>query len=76
VNGTLDVLLAQGPINAATLRRVLASHSMVIVPVCPTREMTDASMAEVSGYNVRCSKEEKHRRRLHAALSAMLPRHE
>lgn len=68
--GTLDVLLARGPISSGALVRLLAESSLVIVSCEPTRAMLDASMAEVSGHNIKCSREEKHRRRLRAALRA------
>lgn len=71
---TLDWILsrADGVISSKTLNRILAQHNMVIIPVEPTRAMLDASMAEVSGFNVRCTREEKHRRRLHAAAQAAM----
>jgi hypothetical protein len=47
---------------------------MVIVPIDPTRAMIDASLSEVSGFNVRVTKEEKHRRRLKAALETARPK--
>jgi len=67
---TLDWLLLQAecPLNADTLRRVLHSEGYLIVPREPTRAMINASLKEVSGFIVRCTKEEKHRRRLAAAL--------
>lgn len=65
----VDFVLAQGPVSSVTLRRLLLDNNMVIAPIHPTRTMLDASMAEVSGFNVRCTREEKHRRRLIAALS-------
>lgn len=67
---TVDWLLTQtgGIPNAKTLCRILHSSGYAIVPFEATREMLNASMNEVSGYNVRVSKEEKHRRRLRAAL--------
>jgi hypothetical protein len=72
--GTLDWLLIQhgANISAKTLYRVLAEHSLVITTVEPTRSMLAASMAEVSGFTVRCTREEKHRRRLRAALRASI----
>jgi len=71
VRGTLDWLIVQANgLSAATLQRVLADHNMTIAPLFPTREMLNASMAEVSGFNVKCTREEKHRRRLVAALAA------
>ncbi|WP_425991330.1 hypothetical protein [Afipia sp. DC4300-2b1] len=70
--GTLDWLLMRGGASAKTLYRVLAENNMAIVSVEPTRAMIDASMAEVSGFAVRCTKEEKHKRRLRAALRASM----
>lgn len=71
VYGTVDwLLIKSGGLSSATLMRVLADHNLTIVPLDPTREMLNASMAEVSGFNVKCSREEKHRRRLIAALAA------
>lgn len=70
VMNALDVILARGPISSNALRRILADGDQVIVSVEPTRAMLDASMAEVSGHNVQCTREEKHRRRLRAALRA------
>lgn len=69
---TLDWMLIQAGagISAATLRRVLAGYSLHIVPDSPTREMLAASMAEVSAFSERMTKEEKHRRRLRAAIRA------
>jgi hypothetical protein len=70
VLNTIDVLLSRGPVSALALRRLLVENSHVIVTMEPTRAMLDASMAEVSGHNVVCTREEKHRRRLRAALRA------
>ncbi|TGV15810.1 hypothetical protein EN816_00735 [Mesorhizobium sp. M8A.F.Ca.ET.173.01.1.1] len=74
VRNTLDVLLAQGPISSAALTRLFNESSLTIVSMEPTRAMLDASMAEVSGFNERMTKEEKHRRRLRAALRASMQR--
>lgn len=67
---TIDWLLiqAKAEITAAELSRVLLNNSLAIVPLDPTRAMIDASMVEVSGFDVRCTKSEKHRRRLAAAI--------
>ena len=69
---TLDWLLIQAgaDVSAAALLRLLEAKSYALVPVSPTRAMLAASLAEVSGHNVRVTKEEKHRRRLRAALMA------
>lgn len=74
-NGTLgavDFALSRGAISLPMLQRMLAENGMVITTVEPSRAMLDASMAEVSGFNVRCAREEKHRRRLRAALRAAI----
>lgn len=70
--GMLDWVLLQAgaQISAATLLRILAGNSMAIVPLMPSTAMVAASMAEVSGFNVRVTKTEKHRRRLTAAVKA------
>jgi len=71
----IDWLLMQNRgsvVSYGTLRRVLAQNNMAIVPVAPTRAMLDASMSTVSGFNVRVTREEKHRRRLEAALRAQM----
>lgn len=71
VYGTVDwLLIKSGGVSSATLMRVLADHGLTIVPLDPTREMLAASMAEVSGFNIKCTREEKHRLRLRAALVA------
>lgn len=74
--GTLDWVLAQAGANitAARLERILHDFSLKIVPVTPTSEMIDASMAEVSRFTERVTKAEKHRRRLMAAVKACRPR--
>lgn len=72
VKNALDWLLfnSGASINSGTLRRLLADSGLYIVSSTPTRAMLDASMSEVSGFNVRCTREEKHRRRLRAAILA------
>ncbi len=72
VMSSLDVILAQGPINSSALTRLLNENSMTICTVEPTRKMLDASLSEVSGFNMRVTKEEKHRLRLRAALRASM----
>lgn len=69
---TIDWLLLQSGSNLSvrSLSRVLAQRSITILSTNPTRAMIDASMREVSGFTVRCTKEEKHIRRLRAALRA------
>lgn len=66
----VDVLLAQGVVSWSGLIRFLADNNLVIVPTSPTREMIDASMGALSDHTIRCTKEEKHKRRLIAALKA------
>lgn len=67
---TLDVILARGPVSSAMLIRFLRDNNMALISTEPTRAMLDASLREVSGFSVRCTKEEKHRRRLRAAIRA------
>lgn len=72
VLSTLDWLLMQSgsSITALTLWRVCFSAGWAIVPITPTNKMLDASMAEVSGFNITCTTREKHRLRLMAAIKA------
>lgn len=70
--GSVDFALSRGGTSVSMLRRMLAENNMVIVSCEPTRAMLDASMAEVSGHNIKCTREEKHRRRLRAALRAAI----
>ena len=72
----LDWLLVQSGsnVNAATLLRVLLQGGMVILPYNPGSVMVDASMEEVSAFEPRLSKPEKHRRRLKAAVVAQAKR--
>lgn len=67
---SLDVILASGPISSEALMVMLEKGNRTIVPLFPTRAMLDASMKEVSGFNVHVTKEEKHKRRLIAAINA------
>ena len=68
--GMMDWLLLQAGVEIPgdTFLRVLENENLVIVPRCPTFEMLQASMAEVSDFTVRCTKAEKHKRRLFAAI--------
>ena len=68
--GALDWLLPNVEPTGRGLIRYLVENSYVIAPICPTNAMIEASMNEVSGHTVRCTKREKHRRRLYAALTA------
>lgn len=72
VDGALDALLGKEIINSKALKNFLHAHSKVMVSVEPTRVMLEASMAEVSGHTIVCTKEEKHRRRLRAALRSVI----
>lgn len=69
---SLDWLLIQSgsTISARTLTRVLHDHSHCILPTDPSTAMIEASMSEVSSFNERITKREKHRRRLRAAMVA------
>lgn len=69
---SMDWLLLQSgaPVSARQLVRFLAENNIAVVKAEPTRAMIDASLAAVSGFNVRCTKDEKHIRRLRAALRA------
>jgi len=66
---TLDWVLIQAgsPIGSATLLRILEDHNYCVVPRDPSVAMIEASMAEVSSFNERITKRDKHRRRLRAA---------
>lgn len=68
----LDWILSQAgaEISAATLVGFLQQHNWVVLPNFATAAMIEASLAEVSGGNVLCTKREKHQRRLNAALRA------
>jgi hypothetical protein len=68
----LDWLLMQAGShnNAMRLIRFLHSHSWTLAPLQPSVSMIEASLAEVSGGNVLCTKRDKHARRLKAALTA------
>ena len=74
-NATMDhldwiLLQAGAEISAAKLVRFLHDFNWTISPLYPNVAMINASLAEVSGYNERMTKTEKHRRRLAAALKA------
>lgn len=62
--------MARGPVSSKMLLRFLADNHLAVVSMTPTRAMLAASMAEVSGGNIRCTREEKHKRRLEAAIRA------
>jgi hypothetical protein len=67
---TVDWVLSRsvGEVSIKGLLRTLHDGNLCIAPRDPTAAMIDASMNEVSSYNVVCTKREKHRRRLSAAL--------
>lgn len=68
--GTLDWLLIQSGagISVSGLTRILANENLVLAPRTPNRAMIDASLQELADHSVRCTKFEKHQRRLAAAL--------
>lgn len=70
--GSLDWVLQQAgaQISAKTLIRILRDNSHYLVPLDPSKEMIDASMNTVSGFNMRITKREKHQLRLRAAIEA------
>ena len=57
---------------AKNAHKALSRANLCIsVPREPTKEMIEASMREVSGHDVLCTKYEKHRRRLKAAIASV-----
>ncbi|MFG1413438.1 hypothetical protein V5G24_20210 [Xanthobacter sp. VTT E-85241] len=70
--GTLDWILIQSGagVSVSALSRILANENLLIAPKFPTRAMINASLNELSDHSVRCTKFEKHQRRLAAALRA------
>jgi hypothetical protein len=68
----IDWLLASSgsSLTAEALFRALYANGMVLVPIEPMQVAVDASLAEVSGFNQRVTKIEKHRLRLRAAMRA------
>lgn len=67
---TIDFALSRSLVSYAGLVRLLKDHHLAIVSIQPSRAMLNASMATVSGYDLKVTKEEKHRRRLIAAIAA------
>ena len=57
-------------LNSDSLVRSLWERNLVIVPREPDPAMVAASLEEVSGFNIRCTKEQKHRLRLRAGIEA------
>ncbi|MFG1399870.1 hypothetical protein [Roseixanthobacter pseudopolyaromaticivorans] len=70
--GTLDWILIQSGagVSVSALSRILSNENLVIAPKFPTRAMISASLNELADHSVRCTKFEKHQRRLAAALRA------
>jgi hypothetical protein len=68
----LDWLLIQAgaQINAMTLVRMMSDAGLVIVPRDPNRFMVEASTETVSNFTEAVTKQQKHRRRLRAAIAA------
>jgi len=66
----VDWILAQSgsSLSFVGLKRALKNNNLTICGLNPSAAMIDASLAEVSGHNIRCTKREKHQRRLQAAL--------
>jgi hypothetical protein len=71
-SSTLDWYFTQAGVdlNTATLLRLLADQSLIIVPKNATIQMVEASMSTVSGHNLVITKRQKHKLRLDAALEA------
>lgn len=69
---TLDWLLIQSGSNvsAATLIAHLRRSGLAIVPIEPSKQMIEASMATVSGHSKTVTKSRKHALRLRAAMEA------
>ncbi len=62
-------MLGQGAtFNARMLVRAIRDGGFTVISTSPSAAMLEASMAEVSGFNMKCSRSEKHQRRLQAAL--------
>lgn len=76
VQDSIDWLLIQAGagVTAATLVRLLWHSGMVILPREPGTVMVEASKAEVSEFNERITKTDKHKRRLRAAIDAQARR--
>lgn len=74
VRNTIDWLLSQSGtgVSSKAFYRLLALNNMAIIGAEPTRAMLNASLSEVSDHTVRCTKEEKHRRRLRASIRAAM----
>ena len=70
-SSTLDWYFSQAglDINVQTLIRLLEDQSLAIIPKMATREMIAVSMTTVAAYDLRITKQEKHKRRLDAALA-------
>ncbi len=72
IHEKIDWLLSSSgsSMTADTLFRALCTHGMVLAPIEPMQVAIDVSLAEVSGFNQRVTKIEKHRLRLRAAMKA------
>lgn len=64
------LIQAGSNVSAMTLLRFLYSRTMVIVPLEPSTVSVTASMETVSGFDMRCTKYQKHFLRLKAATAA------
>lgn len=73
---SLDWVLIQAgaQISAHALLKYLWSKGFAVIPWEPSTVAIEASLATVSGGNVVCTKYEKHRRRLRAAIHAQAKR--
>lgn len=70
------ILMQQGrDLSARTLLRVLYDHSFIVLPLEPTPQMIEASVATIRNFDQRVTKTEKHRRRLRAAHDAGIRHH-
>lgn len=71
-SSTLDWYFAQAGIelNTATLLRLLADQSLIIVPKNATVQMVEASLSTVCNHDMVITKRQKHKLRLDAALDA------
>lgn len=67
--GSLDVGTSEGSLGWHQQNR-----AMCMVPMEPTEVMIAASMDTVSGFDISCTKHEKHKLRLRAAIRAGMSR--
>ena len=68
----IDTWLVQkgATFTAQMLVRLIRDGGFTVLPCSPSKDMIEASMETVSGYDIRCTRQEKHQRRLCAALVA------